>query len=122
MAKYKLKPIGVLEVATDRLIPNDEGNRDWQEYQRWLAEGNTPDPEFTPEEEAENLKLEEIASLATDLAKTDRSLLKLIHVMFRVGVNKGIWSAADFNDEIPGIVEHVQTLKGKLDQLETLEG
>lgn len=28
-------------------IPNDPGNRDWQEYQDWLQAGNIPTP-FTP--------------------------------------------------------------------------
>lgn len=25
-------------------VPNDSANRDWQEYQNWLSEGNIPDP------------------------------------------------------------------------------
>jgi hypothetical protein len=35
---------GVLRTQDQATIPPDGGNRDWQEYQAWLAEGNTPDP------------------------------------------------------------------------------
>ena len=31
------------------LIPPDPGNREYQAYQRWLAQGNTPQPAPTPE-------------------------------------------------------------------------
>ena len=44
MAKYKLVDNGVLDTETGAYIPNAEGNRHWQEYQEWLAAGNTPDP------------------------------------------------------------------------------
>lgn len=29
-------------------IPNDPGNTDWQEFQKWLAAGNTPQPADPP--------------------------------------------------------------------------
>ena len=29
-------------------IPYDEGNRDYQEYLKWVAEGNAPDPADEP--------------------------------------------------------------------------
>jgi len=43
---YKLNgSTGVIRVLDGASIPDDEGNRDWQEYQGWFAiEGNTPEP------------------------------------------------------------------------------
>ena len=34
----------VIRDADQAHIPPDPGNRDWQEHQAWLAEGNTPNP------------------------------------------------------------------------------
>jgi hypothetical protein len=33
----------VLRTADNASIPNDPANRDWVEYQNWLALGNTPE-------------------------------------------------------------------------------
>ena len=44
---YKLSRIDgvVLIKENERVcIPFDEGNRDYQEYLKWVAEGNTPEP------------------------------------------------------------------------------
>lgn len=50
MAKYKITGTGVKDTETEAFIPNDQGNRHWIEYEVWLSEGNTPDPEFTAQE------------------------------------------------------------------------
>ena len=56
MSEYKLLPISegsstefVMRLADKAVIPNTLGNRDYQEYLEWLAEGNTPLPADTPE-------------------------------------------------------------------------
>jgi len=42
MIKYQLQESGVIDRETGASIPNDPANTDWQEYQRWLVEGNIP--------------------------------------------------------------------------------
>lgn len=45
---YKLMPNGVQRIAGGACIPNDTANRDWQEYQQWVAAGNAPLQEPPP--------------------------------------------------------------------------
>lgn len=46
MYKLLINSEYVLKFENDLVIsiPNDPINRDWQEYQQWLAEGNIPEP------------------------------------------------------------------------------
>jgi hypothetical protein len=48
MTTYKLLKVDGVEIGVFRnnkdSIPFDPANTDFQEYQRWLAEGNTPLP------------------------------------------------------------------------------
>jgi hypothetical protein len=50
MAAYALtaNPNIVTHTATGSSIPADPANRDWQQYQQWLATGGVPDPAPAP--------------------------------------------------------------------------
>jgi len=47
---YKLQQNGIKRLSDNAFIPQDNANRDYQEYLQWLAKGNTPEPEFTTDE------------------------------------------------------------------------
>ena len=34
----------IFRLPDSAFIPNDPGNSDWQAYQKWLSQGNTPLP------------------------------------------------------------------------------
>ena len=41
---FRLTGNGVKRLSDNALIPNDPANSDWQKYQQWKSEGNTPEP------------------------------------------------------------------------------
>ncbi|KKL58233.1 hypothetical protein LCGC14_2227410 [marine sediment metagenome] len=45
---YKLRDNGVTRLADGADIPFAPANRDWREYQKWIADGNTPLPADPP--------------------------------------------------------------------------
>lgn len=44
MYKIAIENEQVLRLSDNAFIPFDETNTDYQEYLKWLAEGNTPEP------------------------------------------------------------------------------
>lgn len=56
-------------------VPMANGNREYELIKEWLAEGNTPEPEFT-EEELQAQELQKQVQEAKDfLDKTDKKVL-----------------------------------------------
>ena len=52
-------------------VPKADGNREYEAIKQWLAEGNTPEPEFTEAELAQKALDKQIAEAKTYLASTD---------------------------------------------------
>jgi hypothetical protein len=52
-------------------VPNDPANRDCADVLQWIAEGNTPTPEFTDAEIAANTQAELNVTSRAYLASTD---------------------------------------------------
>jgi hypothetical protein len=44
MTKYKSQENGIIRLNDNLFIPIDIKNRHYQEYLKWLEEGNTPEP------------------------------------------------------------------------------
>lgn len=63
----------VQDMETMGIIPNDPRNRDWRRYQKWLTEGNVPDPWKTKEELEEE---EHDALIQEALQKEEEQMLK----------------------------------------------
>lgn len=45
---YRLTVGGVSRLSDGAVVPDDEGNRDWRDYQKWLSAGNQPEPAPVP--------------------------------------------------------------------------
>lgn len=117
---YKLKEGGVVRMYDGAHLPDDPTNRDWQEYQAWLAAGNTPQPEFTPEEiaakeEAEAAKRSELADVDDLRAEYGLNELKGLKIKeLKAAVKDQISQAGGVNKAIEQLAIAVALLERKL--------
>lgn len=79
MAKYKISGEGVIDTERGAHIPNDDANRDWIEYQEWVNDGNTADPEFTAQEIEDNAWVQLRSQRSILLSLTDFMVLQDVY-------------------------------------------
>ena len=84
---YKLLKFGVRRLADGACIPNAADNSDWQRYQKWLADGNTPeaaDPEPAPVDQADIDQLQkQMKALALVFAEKTGMTIPQLRAAFR---------------------------------------
>lgn len=73
---YKLiGTISVKRLADGACIPFADGNTEYEEYKQWLANGNTPEAEFTDEELLAQKVAYEVEVAKNLLSSTDHKFL-----------------------------------------------
>ena len=66
---YKSAENGVIRLSDHAFIPEDPANKDWQEYQKWLSEGNKPQPQHTTAELRDRLRAKMLALRSARISK-----------------------------------------------------
>lgn len=71
--KVKIQGEGYL-VNDEITVPKADGNRHYELIKQWLAEGNIPEPEFTPEQ-LDAQRISQIKSKASELILSKYSIV-----------------------------------------------
>jgi hypothetical protein len=114
MADYQLTATDVvIRTADGATIPSDPANRDWIEYQDWLAAGGVPDPYVPPPK----ITVENTSDFIARF--TNQEYAKLGNVLVtdaqatKVGLSKN-WDIVVLADTIQLSNQKAQTLKADL--------
>ena len=107
MAKYELTESGCRNKEEGHHIPDDPNNRHWIEFQEWLAEGNTPDPEPVPPPPT----AEEVLHL--QLLQTDKEMLRGFDWLLQTLVQKGIIDLAEIPPALKDLYLARKALRGQ---------
>lgn len=107
----KLQSNGYL-VNGSMSVPNSPDNRHYQMVQEWLAKGNTPEPEFTGVELAQQAKQKQIQEAKTYLNSTDWIIVK---------TNEASVQGADINPLLTKYATELQERQSARDLINELE-
>lgn len=84
---YKLQQNSVQRLADGASIPFADGNRDYEEYKQWLAEGNAPLPEFTDAELLQQAKASKLQQIEDDYIASEEQTVKVSGVIYSGGTS-----------------------------------
>ena len=115
---YKLIGGNGVKRSDGACIPNCADNRDWKEYQEWLAEGNTPEPEFTTEELTAKAMAEEISNIKAELQNAMVWQFRMIVELWKALKAN---TAAQNSDIDPDVLAKAQGWAAKLDRLKEID-
>ena len=79
--------------------------RQWAKYEDWKALGNTPDPQYTTEEQAQIDYDARQDARIQNLKGALVNQFKMILELFQVGRDKGLWVVADFDPALVTIAQ-----------------
>ena len=116
MSDYTLNESGVTR-SDGASIPADPENRDWQAYQEWLAEGNTPPAPWVEPPPA----IETVNRLALD-ARVAAQVPDLLVMMTDLQARLDIPKADLSNTELRRTIRDVRVLARDVIQLARLVG
>jgi len=114
MAEYQLTATdAVIRTADQANIPNDPTNRDWIQYQQWLADGGVPDPYVKPPK----ITVENTSDFIARFTNQEYAKLGTVFVTdaqaTKVGLSKN-WDIVVLADTIELSNQKAQTLKADL--------
>ena len=110
---YKLMGGNGVKRSDGACIPNCADNHDWKEYQEWLAEGNTPEPQYTLEDRLAMERADEISELKADLRKAQVWQFRMIVELWKALKAN---TAAQNSDIDPDVLAKAQGWAAKLDR------
>jgi hypothetical protein len=109
ITSVKIQPNGWL-LNGNMLVPDAVGNVEREAILKWIAKGNTPEPQFTDEELVANQKAKVISDARALLASTDWILSKYTDLV----VVQKLITEEDFNTKYADVLKQRNDARGAL--------